>query len=133
MIAAMETGREISEQMVRLYEAAKSLCGVEGKSAVAMLMNQSPQALNNWESGRPISNEGLLIAQEKIGCDAIWLRDGVGEMVHGGAAVQGPQITDGIRLLTLYERATARGRKRIMESAEAAEKAVINNVASAND
>lgn len=132
MIAAMETGREISEQMQRLYAAAKALRGVEGKSAVAMLMNQSPQTLNNWESGRPISSEGLLSAQQTIGCDAIWLRDGTGEMVRGSPP-EGSQLSDGVRLLTLYEKATARGKKRIMESAESAEKIQVRTTASAND
>ena len=65
--------------MTRLYEAAKKLKKVDGQSALAKFMNTSPQKINNWES-RGISSEGLLTAQELIGCNAIWIRDGIGEM-----------------------------------------------------
>ena len=65
--------------MERLYQAAKELRQADGQSAVARLLNVSPQRINNWEA-RGISSEGLLEAQKTIGCNAIWVRDGVGEM-----------------------------------------------------
>lgn len=72
-------------QMTRLYQAAAELRHAEGQSAVAKLLNVSPQTVNNWEV-RGISSDGLLSAQEVIGCNAIWLRDGVGDMVGPGLA-----------------------------------------------
>lgn len=66
--------------MKRLYDAARQLKKVEGQSAVARLLHESPQTLKNWEQ-RGISASGLLKAQQNIGCDAIWVRDGVGDMV----------------------------------------------------
>lgn len=90
----------MNEQMTRLYAAAKKLCDVEGQTNVARLLNASPQTVANWES-RPISYEGLLKAQEMIGCDAIWLRDGTGEMVRGGTPIA-PDLSDVAQLITLY-------------------------------
>jgi hypothetical protein len=75
------------EQMTRLYKAAETLKKAVGPAAVARLLNMSQGRVQNWES-RGISVEGLLEAQEKIGCDAIWLRDGTGEMVRGYAPQQ---------------------------------------------
>lgn len=66
-------------QMDRLYQAAYELKGIRGQTALAFALNESPQTLSNWES-RGISSNGLLSAQEKIGCNAIWVRDGVGTM-----------------------------------------------------
>jgi hypothetical protein len=70
------------EQMARLYEAAEELCGVVGQSAVARLLNVSPQRLGNWED-RGMSSEGMLDAQEIIGCNAVWIRKGIGPMRVG--------------------------------------------------
>lgn len=67
------------ETMKRLYLAAKDLMGLKGQSAVAHKLNQSPQTLNNWE-GRGMSKAGMLIAQRVIGCSAVWLETGEGEM-----------------------------------------------------
>jgi hypothetical protein len=78
-----ENGVGMHPQMTRLYQAAAELCKAEGQSAIAKLLNISPQRVNNWEV-RGISNEGLLSAQEIIGCNAIWLRDGMGDMVGPG-------------------------------------------------
>jgi hypothetical protein len=66
--------------MARLYEAAKALKKTEGQSAVAKLLNESPQTLNNWES-RGISRAGAIKAQDEIGCDASWVIAGKGAMV----------------------------------------------------
>ena len=71
--------RPMHEQMTRLYKAANELKGATSPSGVARLLNMAQQNVKNWEY-RGISAEGLLLCQEKIGCNAIWLRDGVGEM-----------------------------------------------------
>lgn len=79
------------EQMERLYEAAKILRGVEGQSAVARLLNASPQTVKNWES-RGISKDGMITAQEVIGCSSTWLKNGTGEMVAESA--EPPQVAN---------------------------------------
>lgn len=108
------------DQMTRLYLAAKTLRGIEGPSAVARLMNVSPQTLNNWEAeDRGISNEGLLKAQESIGCDAIWLRDGTGHMMGGAGDVNADEM---IELLALYQQSTSKGRDMILDLARSAAK-----------
>ncbi len=73
------------ETMTRLYMAAKELKGVTGQSAVAALMNQSPQTLNNWET-RGVSQRGLIAAEQSIGCSAVWIKTGIGAMGAGAAA-----------------------------------------------
>jgi hypothetical protein len=70
------------EHMARLYEAAEQLKGITGQSAVARLLNVSPQRLGNWED-RGISFEGMIDAQERIGCNAVWIRKGLGPMKAG--------------------------------------------------
>lgn len=67
------------ETMERLYLAAKELAETEGQTAVAKLLNASPQKLNNWEA-RGMSKQGMLEAEEVIGVSAHWLRTGTGEM-----------------------------------------------------
>lgn len=67
------------ETMKRLYLAANELLKTDGQSNVARLMNQSPQTLKNWES-RGISADGMLIAEQSIGCSALWLKTGQGSM-----------------------------------------------------
>jgi len=69
------------ETAVRLYEAAKALKGLSEPTAVARAMNISPQVLNNWER-RGMSAEGILAAEEFIGCESRWLKTGAGSM-HG--------------------------------------------------
>lgn len=78
--------------MERLYQAAKELRGADGQSAVARLLNVSPQRINNWEA-RGISSEGLLEAQKIISCNAIWVRDGEGVMAVDTSPVQTPALT----------------------------------------
>ncbi|AVA33343.1 S24 family peptidase [Cupriavidus metallidurans] len=63
------------ETMVRLYEAAKKLKGLETPTDVARALNQSQQTVNNWER-RGISQGGMLKAQAEIGCSATWLQTG---------------------------------------------------------
>ncbi len=66
----------LHESVERLYAAAKELRDVTGQSAVARLLNVTPQVVKNWEA-RGISSDGALLAQKKIGCNANWLLEGV--------------------------------------------------------
>lgn len=114
----MPDNANIHTQTRRLYQAAKHLRNVEGKSAVARLLNISPQNLNGWEE-RGISEGGLLKAQEVIGCNAIWLRDGTGDMIAGGGAPDtGLTATEISDLIILYEQADQEGRRAIMDMAK---------------
>lgn len=69
----------IHASVERLYLAAREIRAVTGQSAVARLLDQTPQTVKNWEK-RGISEGGALIAQRRIGCDANWLLDGRGAM-----------------------------------------------------
>jgi transcriptional regulator with XRE-family HTH domain len=73
------------DTMKRLYQAADEIRGLRGQSEVSGQLNASSQVLNNWES-RGMSKGGMLTAQEKIGCSAVWLATGKGEMRLDGAA-----------------------------------------------
>lgn len=108
----------MNPQMERLYIAAKRLHDVEGQSALAKLLNVSPQTVNNWED-RGISSEGLLKAQEAVGCNAIWLRDGTGQMSIAG---NHPSADEIIELVALYEQSTEQGRGMILDLARDAGK-----------
>ena len=118
MIRAMSDDKLISEQMQRLYKAAKALKNISGKSNVARLLDAYPQNLGHWENGRPISGDALVKAQEKIGCDAIWLRDGTGVMTKGQIqlGLTAAEVTD---LIKRYEDSDKEGRKAIMDMAQA--------------
>lgn len=84
------------ESMKRLYEAARILKGAETPTEVAKLLDTTPQVLNNWER-RGISKEGLLTAQEAIGCRAEWVKKGIGLMVGfaTGHGLEGCDIATG--------------------------------------
>lgn len=69
------------ETAARLYEAAKTIVKTEGQSAVARLLNESPQTLKNWET-RGVSKPGAIKAQAAIGCDANWILSGEGQMIR---------------------------------------------------
>ncbi|WGG51808.1 hypothetical protein [Rugamonas sp. DEMB1] len=115
--------------MERLYQAAKKakkLGDKEGQSAVAKMLNISPQRVNNWEA-RGISSEGLLEVQRIFGCNAIWIRDGVGPMLLAGNEEDLVKIQKAdevatelayvsfrdIKLLTAYRSSTERRRQEI--------------------
>lgn len=66
----------------RLYQAAKQLRDVSGQSAVARLLNESPQTVKNWET-RGVSRAGAMTAETVIGVRAAWLLTGEGSMVAG--------------------------------------------------
>ena len=87
------------EQMKRLYEAAKVLKHVYGQSELPRLFNVSPQTIHNWQA-RGISKQGMLKAQEMVGCSASWLETGMGQMsliqassIMVGNNIQIPLIT----------------------------------------
>jgi len=79
------------DTMVRLYDAAKQLRNVAGPSAVAHLLNESPQTIKNWET-RGISRGGLIKAAQAVGCNLSWLDEGIGSMAAVGAAEPLPPI-----------------------------------------
>lgn len=63
--------------MERLYEAARR-CDppIEGQSAVARALGESPQTVKNWEQ-RGVSQRGLVAAQRTFSADAAWIATGV--------------------------------------------------------
>ncbi len=79
----------MNPQMERLYRAAKELKGLVGQSALARVLNSSPQTIHNWEL-RGVSKQGLLLAQRIIGCSASWVETGQGEMLVGVTQNVGP-------------------------------------------
>lgn len=72
-----QMAKDIHESAARLYEVAKAV-GTEGKSALARLLNESPQVVNNWEL-RGVSEGGALKAQAVIGCNAVYILTGKGD------------------------------------------------------
>jgi hypothetical protein len=105
----------MNDQVERLYLAAKELKGVEGVSAIARLLDALPQTINNW-SDRPISDNGLVKAQEHIGCDAVWLRDGTGDMVKGQAV---PDYSPLVRLVQCFSELPNQFQVDLLRTAEA--------------
>lgn len=85
--------------MERLYQAAKQLKGIEGQSAVARLLNTSPQTVKNWES-RGISQQGILDASAKIGCSPLWLKSGDGDIGEPGTIEPGPDMRGRVPLIS---------------------------------
>jgi hypothetical protein len=114
----MQDHHSMNDQMTRLYLAAKTLRGVDGPSAIAKLLNVSPQTVHNWED-RGISQDGLLKAQEQVGCNAIWLRDGAGQMTPGGGEIEMDEM---IELLALYQQSSQNGRSMILDIARSCAK-----------
>lgn len=74
--------------MIRLYKAAEELKGVTGQTNVAILLGESPQALNNWES-RGMSKRAMITAQQRIGCSAVWLETETGQMKYSQSLAPG--------------------------------------------
>ena len=68
------------ETTKRLYEAALELKNIDGQSAIARLLNTSPQTVKNWES-RGVSKQGMIEASKLIGCSIFWLETGKGSMI----------------------------------------------------
>ena len=86
------------ESAARLYQAANALARTSGQSAVAHLLNLSPQRVKNWET-RGVSNEGAILVQRVIGCNVNWLLEGSGSMTPGPATYPPtmPQAALGVR------------------------------------
>lgn len=72
----------MDKTMERLYVAARVLKQIEGQSAVASAMGETPQTVNNWES-RGMSQRGMMRAQEVFGCSPTWLKSEQGPMKVG--------------------------------------------------
>lgn len=70
----------------RLYQAAKQLRDISGQSAVARLLNESPQTVKNWET-RGVSRSGALAAESILEVRAAWILSGEGAMATGGEVV----------------------------------------------
>lgn len=75
----MEGMTEMHPTTQRLYTAAREMRDVTGQSAVARLMDISPQVMKNWEA-RGVSEGGALKAQRVIGCDANWILTGESQL-----------------------------------------------------
>jgi phage repressor protein C with HTH and peptisase S24 domain len=90
--------REIHPTAERLLEAAKILRGAKGPSDVARLLDVSAQKVTNWMS-RGVSADGLLAAERLIGCRAVWLQTGEGEMVDTSAKHVSAEVEGGISVL----------------------------------
>ncbi|BEP93250.1 hypothetical protein GmRootA79_16340 [Acidovorax sp. A79] len=80
---------EIHPTTERLYSAARELRDVIGQSAVARLLDISPQVMKNWEA-RGVSEGGALKAQKYIGCDANWVLHGEQQMASTAWAPPSP-------------------------------------------
>lgn len=74
------------DTMKRLYEAARLLHRLTTQTEIARFLNESPQVVNNWER-RGMSKAGMLAAQEKLGCSAVWLMTGQPPMTSKGTHV----------------------------------------------
>jgi len=70
------------ESAERLYKAALLLKGLEGQSAIAIALQQSPQTVYNW-SKRGVSAEGALLLERVWGVSPAWLLTGTGTMTVG--------------------------------------------------
>ena len=75
----------MNEQTQRLYEAADKLRNLREPSAIARVLGISQQTLKNWET-RGISAQGMIDAERSLGCSAVWLGTGRGEMLGTGVA-----------------------------------------------
>lgn len=75
---ALVTLDPMHKSATRLYEAARKIGRIEGQSAVARLLNLSPQVLKNWET-RGVSFEGAVIAERILGVSPAWLLDETGD------------------------------------------------------
>jgi phage repressor protein C with HTH and peptisase S24 domain len=84
----------MNDQMKRLYLAAETLKKIRGQSALARFLNASPQTLKNWES-RGVSSQGMVSAQELLGCSAVWIETGKGKMQIGDGVQTPSQVHDG--------------------------------------
>lgn len=71
----------MNEVMKRLYKAASEIKNVNGQSAVAKMLNASPQTVKNWET-RGVSKKGIIDAAKVLNISAVWLETGQGNMTE---------------------------------------------------
>lgn len=76
MDQSKRTGRHASVE--RLLELAKLDFGISTIAAVADLILESPQVLQNWARGRGVSKQGALKIERNLGWSAMYLRNGEG-------------------------------------------------------
>lgn len=106
--------KDMHPQMQRLYRAARELLGMEKPADVARYLDLTQANLTNWGS-RGIPVDKFLMLQEKLGCDAIWLRDGVGHMIRGTAG-DAAQLNGFLEISTLYWKADQDLRQKILDA-----------------
>ncbi|MFA5898045.1 MAG: S24 family peptidase [Hyphomicrobium sp.] len=87
------------ETTKRIYAAAKALKGRATLTDVASLIGTTPQTLKNWE-GRGASSQGVLLASERIGCDAGWIKTGLGPMVTSQQNVTKTSVRSRVPLIS---------------------------------
>lgn len=87
------------ESTERLYLAAKKLAAIEGQSAVARALNESPQVVKNWES-RGVSADGAISAEMRFNCRAAWVKSGHGLMECAASA---QSSADAQALATMFD------------------------------
>jgi transcriptional regulator with XRE-family HTH domain len=78
----------------RLYQAVAVILKQPSvkQAEVARALNESEQAVNNWEKrASGISAQGCISVQKKLGVNASWLHDGEGDMFVTGLAAA-PQL-----------------------------------------
>lgn len=73
------------ESAERLYKAAKLIKGLDGQTAVAVALQQSPQTVYNWER-RGVSEKGALLVESLWGVSPNWIMRGAGQMTASAPA-----------------------------------------------
>jgi DNA-binding transcriptional regulator YiaG len=110
------------ETMTRLYEAAFEKFQIRGQSAVARLLNTSPQRVKNWEV-RGISSDGMITAEKIIGCSPSWIKTGIGEPQSMSASLVLPMPRTDVyiaEVVKLMESTDDTGRKMALGAVKAA-------------
>jgi len=78
----------MDEQAKRMYQAAQTLKNIGSQAELARCLGVSAQTLHNWEI-RGISRRGLLLLQERIGCNVEWVASASGQMSNNPPPVNG--------------------------------------------
>lgn len=74
----------------RLLDAGRHQCALkraETPALIGKLLGASLQKITNWKS-RGVSKEGALLAEELIGCSALWVMTGAGSAFSGQPATR---------------------------------------------
>lgn len=75
---------DMADDYDRLLCAAKELRKLKTPSDVAKYIGEYDQMMTNWKS-RGIPKGKVIDIANKIGCDPVWLRDGLGVMVYSAS------------------------------------------------